>query len=116
MITDPEKLRQIVLNLLDNAVKFTESGEVKISAARHNGVMELAVMDTGIGIAKEEVEHLFEEFYRGKSATRGTGLGLAITKRLVELLGGSIAVQSENGKGSTFTVTLPVQPHKAAAS
>jgi signal transduction histidine kinase len=107
--TDREKLRQILLNLVDNAVKFTERGEIKISAAQHNGTLRLAVSDTGIGIAEGDVTHLFEEFYRGKTAARGTGLGLAIVKKLVNVLGGEIAVESELGKGSTFTVTLPVK-------
>jgi signal transduction histidine kinase len=114
LITDREKLRQIALNLLDNAVKFTESGEIKIAAAQCNGALKLAVSDTGIGIAEEDLHHLFEEFYRGKSATRGTGLGLAIVKRFVSVLGGEIAVESEMGKGSTFIVTLPLEQSKHA--
>ncbi len=113
--TDREKLRQIVLNLLDNAVKFTPCGEIKIAAACYNGALKLVVSDTGIGIAKEDLHHLFEEFYRGKSATRGTGLGLAIVKRFVIVLGGEIAVDSEVGKGSTFTVTLPLEQSNGAA-
>jgi signal transduction histidine kinase len=108
MSTDPEKLRQIVLNLLDNAVKFTERGQIRISAVQQNGVLRLAVSDTGVGVAKEALHQIFEEFYRGNSATRGTGLGLAIAKRFVTILGGQIAVESELGKGSTFTVTLPL--------
>jgi len=106
--TDREKLRQIVLNLLDNAVKFTPCGEIKIAAARCNGALKLVVSDTGIGIAQEDLHHLFEEFYRSKSTTRGTGLGLAIVKKFVNVLGGEIAVESELGKGSTFTVTVPL--------
>jgi signal transduction histidine kinase len=106
--TDREKLRQIVLNLLDNAVKFTDQGEIKISAARHNGALKLAVSDTGIGISEEDLPRVFEDFYRGRSAVRGSGLGLAIVKRFVILLGGEIVVDSVLGKGSVFTVTLPV--------
>jgi signal transduction histidine kinase len=106
--TDREKLRQVVVNLLENAVKFTERGEIKISAAQHNGTLRLSVSDTGVGIANEDLHQIFEEFYRGKSATRGTGLGLAIAKRFVTILGGEIAVESEKGKGSTFTVILPL--------
>ena len=110
--TDREKLRQIVLNLLDNAVKFTDRGEIKIHASQRNGSFKLAVSDTGIGIAKEDLNQIFEEFHRGDSSNtknyRGTGLGLAIVKRFVNLLGGEIAVESEVGKGSVFTVTLPV--------
>lgn len=113
VLTDPEKLRQIVINLLGNAVKFTEQGEIKISASQQNGHLKLAVADTGIGIDKSDIDRIFEEFDRGQLTNngnyRGTGLGLAIVKRLVDVLGGSIAVESEVGKGSTFTVTLPVK-------
>jgi signal transduction histidine kinase len=111
--TDREKLRQIILNLLGNAVKFTEQGEIRISACQVNGDFRLAVADTGIGIDKADLNRIFEEFDRGRLSNagkyRGTGLGLAIVKRLVDVLGGSVAVESEVGKGSTFTVTLPVQ-------
>jgi signal transduction histidine kinase len=110
--TDREKLRQIVLNLLDNAVKFTERGEIKIAASQQNGSLKLVVSDTGIGIPKEELNKIFEEFHRGDSYGtknyRGTGLGLAIVKQFVNLLGGEVAVESEVGKGSVFTVRLPV--------
>jgi signal transduction histidine kinase len=110
--TDREKLRQIILNLLDNAVKFTERGEIKISALQQNGSFKLAVSDSGIGIQKEDLDKIFEEFHRGDSSStkqyRGTGLGLAIVKRFVNLLSGEVAVESEVGKGSVFTVTLPL--------
>jgi len=110
--TDREKLAQIVLNLLDNAVKFTEQGEIRISASQQNGSLKLAVSDTGVGIQKEDLNKVFEEFHRGDSYNaknyRGTGLGLAITQKFVNLLGGEIAVESEVGKGSVFTVTLPL--------
>jgi signal transduction histidine kinase len=110
--TDREKLRQIVLNLLDNAVKFTDRGEIKIVASQQNGSLQLVVSDTGIGIPKEELNKIFEEFQRGDSSGtknyRGTGLGLAIVKQFVNLLGGEVAVESEVGKGSVFTVTLPL--------
>ena len=110
--TDREKLRQIVLNLLDNAVKFTERGEIKIAASQQNGSLKLVVSDTGIGIPKEDLNKIFEEFHRGDSSStkkyRGTGLGLAIVKKFVNLLGGEVAVESEVGKGSVFTVTLPL--------
>ena len=100
--TDREKLRQIILNLLDNAVKFTERGEIKISASQQNGSFKLAVSDTGIGIQKEDLNKIFEEFHRGDSSStknyRGTGLGLAIVKRFVNLLGGEVAVESELGQ------------------
>jgi signal transduction histidine kinase len=110
--TDREKLRQIVLNLLDNAVKFTERGEIKIAASQQNGSLQLMVSDTGIGIEKEDLNRIFEEFHRGDSWStkkyRGTGLGLAIVKKFVNLLGGDIRVESNVGRGSVFTVTLPL--------
>jgi signal transduction histidine kinase len=110
--TDREKLRQIILNLLGNAVKFTDRGEIRVSACQQNGDFSLAVADTGIGIDPADMNRIFEEFDRGRLSSaagyRGTGLGLAIVKRLVVILGGSIAVESEVGKGSTFIVTLPV--------
>ena len=110
--TDREKLGQIVLNLLDNAVKFTEQGEIRISASQQNGSLKLVVSDTGIGIPKEALNTIFEEFQRGDSYStknyRGTGLGLAIVKKFANLLSGEVAVESEVGKGSVFTVTLPL--------
>jgi signal transduction histidine kinase len=114
--TDREKLRQIVLNLLENAVKFTPSGQIKIAAQARNGKLKLVVSDTGVGIAKEDLPNLFEEFYRGKSPTRGTGLGLAITHQLVNILGGEISVESATGEGSSFTVTLPLKQSQGFAS
>ncbi len=110
--TDLEKLRQILLNLLGNAAKFTEQGEVKISASQENGSLKLVVSDTGIGIEKRELDYIFEEFRQGGTSKSmnhgGTGLGLAIVKRFVNLLGGDIRAESEIGKGSTFTVMLPL--------
>jgi signal transduction histidine kinase len=111
--TDREKLRQIILNLLGNAVKFTDRGEIRVSACQQNGDFELTVADTGIGIERADINRIFEDFDRGRLTSggkyQGTGLGLAIVKRLVDVLGGSIAVESEVGKGSTFIVTLPVK-------
>jgi len=116
--TDRDKLRQIILNLLGNAVKFTEEGEIKVSASQQNGSLKLAVADTGIGIKKGELDHIFEEFRQGEMSSNmnydGTGLGLAIVKRFVNLLGGEIGVDSEVGKGSTFTVTLPLDHSESA--
>ena len=112
MNTDREKLRQIILNLLGNAVKFTERGEIRISACQQNGSLNLAVSDTGIGIEKKDLDQIFEKFHQGDLSSskkyRGTGLGLAIVKKFVNLLGGEVAVESEVGKGSVFTVTLPL--------
>jgi len=111
--TDREKLRQIILNLLGNAVKFTDHGKITISVCQENGDCKLAVRDSGIGIDKADLSRIFEEFNRGRltndSGYRGTGLGLAIVKRLVDVLGGTVGVESELGKGSTFTVTLPIK-------
>ena len=110
--TDREKLRQIVLNLLGNAVKFTERGEIRISASRQNGSLRLTVADTGSGIDGKDLGHIFERFHQGESSAnkryRGTGLGLTIVKQFTSLLGGEVAVESEVGKGSVFTVTLPL--------
>jgi signal transduction histidine kinase len=115
--TDREKFEQILLNLLSNAAKFTERGEIKISAWQENGFLKVAVSDTGIGMEREALQYIFEEFRRvdvaGTRKYSGTGLGLAIVKKLVTLLGGEISVESELGKGSTFTVKLPI--HMSAA-
>jgi len=115
--TDREKLRQIVLNLLDNAVKFTEQGEIKIFASQQNGALRLIVSDMGIGIEKEDLNEIFDEFHQGDlSSTKkyqGTGLGLAIVKKFANMLGGEVAVESEVGKGSVFTVMLPLNYHES---
>ena len=119
---DPERLQQIVWNLLSNAVKFTpQGGRVTLTAARHEGTVEIAVCDTGIGIAAEFLPHVFERFRQQDGGTTrrygGLGLGLAIVRNLVELHGGSIAVHSEGeGRGSLFTVRLPAASAPAAAS
>jgi signal transduction histidine kinase len=112
---DERKVKQVVLNLLSNAVKFTpRGGVVDVVARKANGSAEIAVRDTGVGIAPADQEAIFEAFRQvGTDVTRkreGTGLGLALSRRFVELHGGTIRVESEPGKGSTFTVTLPL-PH-----
>ena len=111
--TDRDKLKQVVLNLLSNSAKFTEKGEIKVAVWTVNGSMKLAVSDTGIGMNQDAINYIFEEFRQvDMSTTRkygGTGLGLAIVKRLTNLLGGDIAVESEEGKGTKFTVTLPIE-------
>jgi signal transduction histidine kinase len=114
LVGDERKVRQVLLNLLSNAVKFTPpGGRVVVSAAPANGMVEISVSDTGIGIAPEDHEAIFEEFRQvGTDYARkreGTGLGLSLAKRFVELHGGRIWVKSEVGKGSTFTLTLPVR-------
>jgi signal transduction histidine kinase len=138
--TDPAHLRQILLNLIGNAVKYTPSGSIQVKARFVDGIVAgdpvtpanaelrsrspdparpwiaLQVTDTGIGISPADHVRIFEEFEqvnagpRGDSAQRGTGLGLPISRRLARLLGGEITLQSELGKGATFTVWLPVNP------
>ena len=102
----------MVFNLVSNAVKFTPSGgRVDVSASRHDGVVEIAVADTGVGIASADQERIFEEFTQaGRVAgapAEGTGLGLTLSRRFVELHGGRMWVQSEVGEGTTFRFTLP---------
>lgn len=109
--TDEQRLGQILVNLISNAVKFTHEGCVTVSAAPNGKSVKIAVRDTGIGIPPEEQDRIFEEFYQATrlpSGSRGTGLGLSITQRLAALLGGEISVESEIGVGSTFTVALPL--------
>ena len=110
---DPERLRQVLLNLLDNAIKFnTPGGRVTVSAERRNDVLRIAVQDTGIGIPAADLPRVFERFYRvDKARSRqmgGTGLGLSIVKHLVELHRGTVEVDSSPGRGSIFTVSLPL--------
>jgi signal transduction histidine kinase len=107
---DERRVRQVVFNLLSNAVKFTPAGgSVCVRSNRRESTVEIAVSDTGPGIAAADQDRIFEEFQQtavGAGKPEGTGLGLALSKRLVELHGGWIAVQSELGHGSTFTFTL----------
>ncbi|GAC1685891.1 MAG: hypothetical protein NVS9B3_04220 [Gemmatimonadaceae bacterium] len=112
-LTDRTKVKQIMLNLLSNAVKFTPRGTVSVAAAVKGDRLLLSVADTGIGIKAQDIESVWEDFRQlDQSRTRefgGTGLGLSITRKLVIQLGGMVAVQSEFGKGSTFTVDLPLR-------
>jgi signal transduction histidine kinase len=114
---DERRLTQVLLNLVGNAIKFTDSGEVAIKASQKNGAFNIAVCDTGPGISQADQARLFQEFQQAdNSITRkkgGTGLGLAISKRIVEMHGGKIWVDSTVGRGSTFSITLPlkVEPH-----
>jgi len=109
---DPRRVSQVLLNLIGNAIKFTDAGEVEIRAAAANGQFVLTVRDTGPGIPDADQDRIFGEFQQiDNSNTRqkgGTGLGLAISKRMVEMQGGTIAVESVFGQGSTFRVVLPV--------
>jgi GAF domain-containing protein len=109
---DGRRLTQVLINLVGNAIKFTDTGEVAIKAEAHNGSFHVSVRDTGPGISSADQARLFQEFQQADNAiTRkkgGTGLGLAISKRIVEMHGGRIWVESQPGQGSTFTFTLPV--------
>jgi heavy metal sensor kinase len=112
---DEELIRRLILNLLDNAVKYTpEGGEISLALARQNGNAEIIVRDTGIGIPEAAQPHVFDRFYRvDKARARamgGAGLGLSIAQWIVEVHGGKINVASAPGRGSTFTVVLPVKP------
>jgi signal transduction histidine kinase len=113
IFADAERVHQVLFNLLDNAVRFTPSGgRVRVTASRHNGSVDVAVADTGPGIAPEHLPRLFDRFYRVDMARSredgGTGIGLAIARSVVEAHGGRIWAESEPGKGSTFTFELPV--------
>lgn len=116
VVSDPRRVEQVLLNLLGNAVKFTERGQVTLSAERlaeaAGPCVRLRVGDTGIGMRQDDLSELFQPFRQLRDGLarshEGTGLGLAITKRLLALLGGRIEVASQLGKGSMFTVTLPV--------
>jgi len=105
------RLRQILLNLLSNACKFTKAGEVKLTARKVSNFVEFAVSDTGIGMTEEQQAKLFEEFSQADATTAqkssGTGLGLALSRKLARMMGGDVTVTSEPGKGSVFTVRLP---------
>jgi hypothetical protein len=110
---DEQKVKQVLLNLLSNALNFTpEGGRINIRAGLHDEVVEVSVVDTGVGIAPADQEAMFEEFRRVGAEERkaeGSGLGLALTRKLVELQGGRMWVRSEIGRGSAFTFTLPVR-------
>jgi signal transduction histidine kinase len=110
---DERKIRQVVLNLLSNAIKFTpEGGRIEVGALPRDGSVEVSVTDTGVGIAPEDQEAVFEEFRQVGTAERkaeGTGLGLTLCRKFVELHGGRIRVTSQVGVGSTFTFTIPVR-------
>jgi signal transduction histidine kinase len=112
--TDDKKLSQILRNFISNALKFTTQGEVRVTATlQQPGTVEFAVIDTGIGIAAEHLPALFSDFVqidtRIQKRLRGTGLGLSLAKKFAELLGGSVAASSELGKGSKFSVFIPLR-------
>jgi signal transduction histidine kinase len=111
--SDRQKVKQVVLNLLSNSLKFTHEGSVQVSAVYEfaTSTVAISVKDTGIGIAPENLEKIFEDFQQvDSSPTRvygGTGLGLSICRRLASMIGGRVTVQSAIGQGSTFTLHLP---------
>ncbi|MDQ3515887.1 MAG: HAMP domain-containing histidine kinase, partial [Gemmatimonadota bacterium] len=111
MRTDPMKVRQMIVNLLTNAVKFTETGTVSVRVATSGESVEITVHDTGIGISAEHIDKVFDPFWQvEQKATRragGTGLGLTVTRRLARLLGGDVSVASSVGEGTTFVITIP---------
>ncbi len=110
--TDRDKLKQIMLNLLSNAIRYTDDGSIAVRARSVDGRLRVGVSDTGVGIPKEELGRIFEEFHQADSRSarsrRGTGLGLAISRRLARALGGDVTVESKVGVGSTFTLQLPL--------
>ncbi|MGH2404838.1 MAG: sensor histidine kinase, partial [bacterium] len=110
---DERRIAQVLMNLVGNAIKFTEVGEVRIHAASANGQFVVSVADTGPGIAEADRQRIFEEFQQVDSSSSrakgGTGLGLAIARRIVELHGGRMWVESTLGKGSTFSFAVPVR-------
>lgn len=111
--TDPSRVRQVLLNLIGNAIRYTERGSIRLEAHADGETVRLSVIDTGVGIAADDLERMFEPFWQADSARRitegGTGLGLSVVRRLVALLGGRIQVESELGEGSTFMVILPIR-------
>ena len=112
IFVDPDRLRQVLVNLLANAVKFTPAGgRVFFSCARQGARVELVIRDTGIGIPADRLQSIFEPFVQiedpASASHQGTGLGLAISRDLVRGMGGRLTVESELGKGSTFTVSFP---------
>lgn len=110
--SDERRIRQVLINVVNNAVKFTETGEVRITCRTRNSRIEVAVKDSGIGIKDEDMDKLFQPFQQLDTGTsrryEGTGLGLSVCKRILDMLGGDIHVKSQLGKGSTFTFTVPL--------
>lgn len=117
IISDESHLRQVLLNLVGNAMKFTNKGEVSVHVREENGRLEFMVKDSGIGIATEDLKHLFEPFVQASESMQlqqlGTGLGTSIVKRFIELMGGSIEVESRLGEGTCFTFNIPCYPDGA---
>jgi ammonium transporter len=119
VLTDRDKLKQILLNLVSNAIKYTDEGSIAVRADAAEGRLRVGVSDTGVGIPVDELGRIFDEFHRadsaGTRARRGTGLGLTISRRLARALGGEVTVESRFGIGSTFTLHLPLSSPKGHA-
>jgi signal transduction histidine kinase len=113
MYSDQNKIKQIILNLISNAAKFTHEGKIEVSVYHEKSFFKIDVIDTGIGMNEDALTRIFEEFQQADSSTTrqygGTGLGLSISRNLAYLLGGSLTATSEPNKGSTFTLSLPIQ-------
>ncbi|MFB3897424.1 MAG: sensor histidine kinase, partial [bacterium] len=113
LVSDARRVEQILLNLLSNAIKFTDHGSVTLDCSRVGQTIMVRIIDTGMGIADQDLDKLFKPFSQIDSGTtrthEGTGLGLSICKKLMDKLNGTIAVQSKLGSGSVFTVTFPIQ-------
>jgi signal transduction histidine kinase len=111
--SDERRIKQVIMNLISNAVKFTDRGEIEIKVKKKDERVKVSVADTGVGIKKEDIKKLFKQFSRiyieGKPVTEGTGLGLYLSKKIVDLLDGQIKAESEFGKGSKFTFTFPLE-------
>jgi signal transduction histidine kinase len=112
---DPHRLQQVLMNLLHNAYKFTEKGRIVLKCWAQNNAVYFSVQDTGMGIPKEDLDRIFDQFQQGgslKDKPRGTGLGLAICRQIIEHYGGSLTVSSDVGTGSTFTFFIGHSHHK----
>ncbi|MFH2001064.1 MAG: response regulator, partial [Planctomycetota bacterium] len=113
MHSDEERINQVIINLIANAIKFTDQGKIRVEVTSADSRLQIAIEDTGIGISRKDLPHIFEEFRQADGSTtrrfEGTGLGLAICHKIVHLLGGAISVQSRLGEGSLFTVSLPLE-------
>jgi signal transduction histidine kinase len=113
VVVDPSRLKQVLLNLLSNALKFTKEGSVAVQVERHPGLIALHVVDTGIGVSAEAQARLFQKFAQAEGGHSreygGTGLGLVISKHLMEMMGGTISLSSDGlGKGSMLRITMPI--------
>ena len=116
IISDQFRVQQVIINLVNNALKFTETGSVEVKALKKDKFLVVRVIDTGMGIEADQIQALFRPFIQIDSGVtrkhEGTGLGLSISKKLMTMLGGTISVESEPGKGSTFFIELPLETFK----